>query len=86
MNGGVAGHGTVTGGQKVRIGGCKGMLAVWPDDVMRRVAGSSELLMAVRPSMKKFESGRDDLDVRESGPFFHSAPARPSPTLRCIYG
>lgn len=50
---------------QVRIGGCKGMLTAWPKDVMNRVCGSSGYDIAVRPSLRKFESQRNDLEVRE---------------------
>lgn len=49
---------------QVRIGGCKGILTVWPGDVMKRVCGSSGYDIAVRPSLRKFESPRNDLEVR----------------------
>ncbi|CAN0335609.1 unnamed protein product, partial [Ascophyllum nodosum] len=58
---------------QVRIGGCKGMLAVWPDKVMARVSGKPGCMMAVRPSLQKFPSNRNDLEVIQYArelPFF----------------
>ena len=51
---------------QVRIGGCKGMLAVWPDKVMARVSGKPGCMMAVRPSLQKFPSNRNDLEASQA--------------------
>lgn len=39
------------------------MLAVWPDEVMTSVTGVPGCMMAVRPSLQKFPSDRNDLEV-----------------------
>ena len=49
---------------EIRMGGCKGMVAVWPDRIMRSVAGGSGYSMIVRPSMQKFPSDLDNLAAR----------------------
>lgn len=51
---------------QIRMGGCKGMLAVWPDEVMRSVAGRPGYKVLVRPSMAKFPSNRNSLEVNLS--------------------
>ncbi|CAM9965408.1 unnamed protein product, partial [Ectocarpus fasciculatus] len=48
---------------QIRMGGCKGMLAVWPDSVMRSVSGRGGYKVLVRPSMQKFPSERNTLEV-----------------------
>ncbi|CAM9929840.1 unnamed protein product [Ectocarpus sp. 12 AP-2014] len=48
---------------QIRIGGCKGILAVWPDWVMRSVSGRGGYKVLVRPSMQKFPSERNTLEV-----------------------
>lgn len=48
---------------QIRMGGCKGMLAVWPDSVMESVAGRAGYKVLVRPSMEKFPSNRTSLEV-----------------------
>ena len=39
------------------------MLAVWPDSVMRSVSGRGGYKVLVRPSMQKFPSERNNLEV-----------------------
>ncbi|CAN0497211.1 unnamed protein product [Laminaria digitata] len=51
---------------KVRMGGCKGMLVVWPDSVMEEVAGRPGYSIIWRPSMQKFPSDLDDLGVSKT--------------------
>ncbi len=41
------------------------MLAVWPDSVMRSVSGRAEYDVLVRPSMDKFPSNRNSLEVNK---------------------
>lgn len=48
---------------QIRMGGYKGMLAVWPDSVMRSVSGRAGYKVLVRPSMDKFASERTSLEV-----------------------
>eukprot|EP00752_Nemacystus_decipiens_P006552 g5899.t2 len=48
---------------QIRMGGCKGMLAVWPDTVMERVSRGTGCKVLVWQSMKKFPSNRNTLEV-----------------------
>lgn len=48
------------------------MLAVWPESVMKSVAGSGIYKVLVRPSMQKFPSDRNNLEVLLYSFFFLS--------------
>lgn len=39
------------------------MLAVWPDSVVRSVSGGTSYKVLTRPSMEKFASDRNSLEV-----------------------
>ena len=59
------------------------MLAVWPDEVMRKVSGRTGYKVLVRPSMEKFPSNRNSLEVIHTPVLHYSRGGSESTTRMC---